>query len=952
MALVLLLGFSTTVSAQTNGQVKNYTATNFSGNFSSIAGLGTTIPVSSSDDGANTIALTMPFDFTYDGTLYATGTAWGVSTNGFMKLGATPPTGCCSDWVGSSSYPNTILPMSYDGYVWNGMEYQVTGSSPNRVLTVEWKRFSVCCSSTNTNTLQVKLYETTNVIEFLYGTNGGYLGGSFGTGLNGNSPASDFLRVGQSQTSTPSSNWRFTPPAPPATPQLTTTPKSVDFGQLVYGQSSTQCITVKNVGSANSKLSIASASTGSPDFTVVSVPSGLLAANQSDQVCVRYSPVTPGAKTATLTIQSNGTDSATQTISLKGFGLVPSILMDNSDLFRKTRTRFGSSITACIPIQSNGVGPLTINSVSIQGSFSDQYAITRRPATTIQSGSYDTLCVTYTPTSEGLRVAQLVINSNAANNPTITINMYGTGTLPRLVVSPFPVNFDSVAIGDTACKTITLYNPGTDTIAIKQNLLTTADADFSYTPLTPGDTLIAPEKSKQVNLCFHPIKQGTRVARIRYTTNIPLTFETPRRDTSAFDQNIVGYGIPYGVLAVRTTTGIDSVIINTQVCRVDTFTNTGAVAITVTGGTITGNDAADFKINGVNYPVVVQPGAKLTFSVCGTPSARGIRSAQASFTATSNDRTTTVAVPIGVYGLAVCSSADPMTAFSTTTGLGMSDTATICISNCGDVAETFTVAAGTTTYKVVDAPSTPVAPGASACFKVAFTPTTCGAATDSIMITGTNGVMPIGVALNGNAAGATYTAAPASSISGEIGTTSDVTVNITNTSTMPWTPGTPTITGSPAFTIKTANLGTIAAGASAPITLTFAPTAVGTQNATINFPASMPKECTVIGAPVTGQALAAGVRTVAEKNGFRLEQNYPNPFNPSTEIRFTVPRDGQVRLIVTDVTGRTVKTLIDERMTAGQHSAVFDGANLASGTYYYKLISGKTELTRSMVLNK
>jgi hypothetical protein len=68
-----------------------------------------------------------------------------------------------------------------------------------------------------------------------------------------------------------------------------------------------------------------------------------------------------------------------------------------------------------------------------------------------------------------------------------------------------------------------------------------------------------------------------------------------------------------------------------------------------------------------------------------------------------------------------------------------------------------------------------------------------------------------------------------------------------------------------------------------------------------------------------------------------LEQNYPNPFNPSTTIKFELPKTSQVNLSVFDILGREVSVLVSERRDAGVHEVKFEGADLASGVYFYRL---------------
>ena len=70
---------------------------------------------------------------------------------------------------------------------------------------------------------------------------------------------------------------------------------------------------------------------------------------------------------------------------------------------------------------------------------------------------------------------------------------------------------------------------------------------------------------------------------------------------------------------------------------------------------------------------------------------------------------------------------------------------------------------------------------------------------------------------------------------------------------------------------------------------------------------------------------------------FRLYQNYPNPFNPSTTISYTIPFKGNVRLIVYDILGREVRTLINETQQKGDHRVLFNASGLSSGVYFYKI---------------
>ncbi|MCB0724393.1 MAG: T9SS type A sorting domain-containing protein [Ignavibacteriae bacterium] len=86
---------------------------------------------------------------------------------------------------------------------------------------------------------------------------------------------------------------------------------------------------------------------------------------------------------------------------------------------------------------------------------------------------------------------------------------------------------------------------------------------------------------------------------------------------------------------------------------------------------------------------------------------------------------------------------------------------------------------------------------------------------------------------------------------------------------------------------------------------------------------------------------------------FRLHQNYPNPFNPSTKIRFDVPGNKEfVKLIIYDISGREVAKLVNQELAPGVYEYDFDGTNLSSGMYIYKLEAGNYSETKKMVLIK
>lgn len=91
---------------------------------------------------------------------------------------------------------------------------------------------------------------------------------------------------------------------------------------------------------------------------------------------------------------------------------------------------------------------------------------------------------------------------------------------------------------------------------------------------------------------------------------------------------------------------------------------------------------------------------------------------------------------------------------------------------------------------------------------------------------------------------------------------------------------------------------------------------------------------------------------VSTPTHYQLFQNYPNPFNPTTIIKYSIPERTFIRLIVYDLLGKEVRTLIEGIKEAGNYSVVFHAGDLQSGAYFYCLVTSKYAKVKKMVLIK
>ena len=104
--------------------------------------------------------------------------------------------------------------------------------------------------------------------------------------------------------------------------------------------------------------------------------------------------------------------------------------------------------------------------------------------------------------------------------------------------------------------------------------------------------------------------------------------------------------------------------------------------------------------------------------------------------------------------------------------------------------------------------------------------------------------------------------------------------------------------------------------------------------------------------PVGGKITSVANNGNDLPKAYSLSQNYPNPFNPSTKIDFTLPKSGNVSLIVYDILGREITTLVNGNMNAGYYTINFNASKLASGVYFYRIKAGDFINVKKLLLLK
>ena len=110
----------------------------------------------------------------------------------------------------------------------------------------------------------------------------------------------------------------------------------------------------------------------------------------------------------------------------------------------------------------------------------------------------------------------------------------------------------------------------------------------------------------------------------------------------------------------------------------------------------------------------------------------------------------------------------------------------------------------------------------------------------------------------------------------------------------------------------------------------------------------------VINGVVYGDTTMTNIKSISNQkpSDYKLFQNYPNPFNPSTNIKFDIHKSSHVTLIIYNILGKELTTLVNEKVNAGSYEVSWDAIGFPSGVYFYKLIADDFIDTKRMLLVK
>jgi hypothetical protein len=627
-------------------------------------------------------------------------------------------------------------------------------------------------------------------------------------------------------------------------------PSLVFAGQTV-GTTSNQALEYfENTGDSPIVISSVSITGGNAsNFTITTntcpIGGSGVAGNGDCYVYITFTPSATGLSTSTLQFVDSATGSP-HSVPLVGVGLpavVPVSLSPTDVNFSDQNVGTTSSATN-VSIRNPGGTALSLAIVLAGPNAADYSILTNNCPASLGAGAGCTVGVTFKPTALGSRVAVLQVTAGSA---VVDVGLSGIGTTGAmdLTVPQMYVDFGPIDVGSTTGQSnVQITNTGTETVTFSGFSLAGSDpGDFTISNNNCGTTLTV-GASCTVGLTFTPQSTGVRTGTLKITDNAVGSPQSLPLDgigqavTMTLD---IPEAFSFGVANIATSVSQHAYVYNV-----------GTAPVTFSSITIAGADASDFALGQTTCTgSAIAPGSSCYFYVSFTPTAGGIRTANVQFA----DNATGSPQAVALNGVGQTPSLTLVLPQAVTLPLTLvgsnSQSPAIYVSNLGTAVVTLSnvVITGTNASEFAISGGTctagaNIAAGSDCYLYITFAPTVAGNAVAAVKFTDNATGSPQSIALSGVGQASTFALAlppsitlPPTTIGSTVQSAANYIYNV-GTSTVTLTNVAITGTNASEFTITGGNCtagASINSGSYCYIYITFTPTGIGNQAASVTF---------------------------------------------------------------------------------------------------------------------
>jgi hypothetical protein len=304
-----------------------------------------------------------------------------------------------------------------------------------------------------------------------------------------------------------------------AAPGQLSVPATVTFGtQTVGTTSAASTLTVTNTG--GSPVTVSGVASSAPaEFTVAGTTCTTVAAGATCTIGVTFTPAAAGARSATITVTSNGAGSP-QAIAASGTGstvATPGQLTVPASVAFPAQNVGSTSAPSVVTLTNTGGSPVNVSGIA--SSVPSEFAIVSNACATVAAGASCTFSVAFTPAAAGARAATITVTSNGTGSPQ-AINATGTGTSvagPGQLSLPASVDFGTAVPGTAGITDgITLVNVGASAVQVS-SVASSNPGEFGVTQSTCAT--VNPGASCAVTIAFTPAALGDRTGTLTVISN-------------------------------------------------------------------------------------------------------------------------------------------------------------------------------------------------------------------------------------------------------------------------------------------------------------------------------------------------------------------------------------------------------------------------------------------------
>jgi hypothetical protein len=598
-------------------------------------------------------------------------------------------------------------------------------------------------------------------------------------------------------------------------------PTGVDFGDVTVETSSTQTVVVTNLGHSNATISAATVTGSGFNYMGPALPL-TLSRGQSVNLTISFAPSAAGVSSGNLSLSTSGNVSP-NSVPLTGTGVQSQqtlLLTVSPQSVSFGNVPVGSNGSQTVSLLNTGTGPVNISQATMAGNGFGMSGLA--VPMTLGPGQSTAFTVSFAPAGAGSASGNISVVSNAANSVS-TVALSGMGVQPQMSATPGSVSFGTVTVGQTSSQAVTLTNAGGAPLNITQ--LSGPGTGFSLTGLALPLTL-APGKSTAFTVSFTPTSGTNSSSSLMLVSNAP---------TSPTTIPLSGAGSAQVLQLTPSATSLSfgSQTLNASTTQSVTLTNTGNSAVSISQVNVAGTG---FTLNGSAPLVTLSVGQAASFSVSFTPTVAGNATGSASVVSTAAN--SPLSISLAGVGVQPQISVVPGSVSFGTVTVGQTNSQTITLSNPGTANLTVTQSAGPGTGFGLTGLAFPLtlAPGKSTTFTVSFTPTSGTNSSSSLTLVSNAPNSPTTIPLSGTGLAPVLQLTPSTTSlsfgSQALNASATQSVTLTNTGNAAVSISQVNVTGT-GFTLSgSAPLVTLSAGQAASFSVTFTPTAAGSDAGT------------------------------------------------------------------------------------------------------------------------